>query len=304
MKQKPTIIKDIRRVIDNDEWMWMCVHGPGRTGKSTFCLNVAYQIYGDWDKVLNCFVFNLSQLIYKIKKGIPARWPTRNLLHMRVPLIVWDDFGAHSNKAMIKNDESWNVFKGAFDTLGTKMGVLMANMITPNSPTLQLVEKFTHEVWIPYRGHYKYDKITSGQDYYGFRPQTRKEWIDDSAFDMIPEEVFKQYDEMRMELADETIQRIEDTLVETHMGALVKRIQPMDVSLLKLIKQFGPVHTQQVLRELGDDGKAAIIRMKARQLISPVRVGHKYYKYDLNDLALELLKELAKPKPTLSTHST
>jgi hypothetical protein len=75
--------------------------------------------------------------VYELQKGIPERVPTRNGLHMRVPLLIWDDFGAHSNKAKTQHERGWDTFKGAFDTLGTKLGVLLANMVNPTEPTQQ-----------------------------------------------------------------------------------------------------------------------------------------------------------------------
>lgn len=41
--------------------------------------------------------------------------------------------------------------------LGTKIGVLLVNMVSPKSPTQQLQEKYTHESVDSLKEHYKYD---------------------------------------------------------------------------------------------------------------------------------------------------
>lgn len=294
--EMPQIVKDIYDTIYNDKWMYVCVWGEPRTGKSTFCQVLMNYIYKDWEKTLNANVFNLNQLLYNIKHGIPEHWPTRNKLHMRIPILNWDDFAAHSGKARTQHEKSWDVFKGAFDTLGTKIGVLLVNMVSPRSPTQQLQEKYTHEIWIPYKGHYKYDKCRMRQDYRGWSVQMQKRWIDEDDFDPMPMEYFKQYDAMRMGLADEVLQAVEDSLVETHMDMLIKRVQPIDLTLLKLIRGKGRVHSKTIDQELGLEAKLALTRCKSRGLVVPIRVGSHYYKYDITELGLELLKEGDKPK--------
>lgn len=283
----PQIIEDIFDAIHNDSWMYVCVWGQPRTGKSSFCMNLMYQIYKNWKKVLDANLFNLSQLLYKIRHGIPELWPTRNGLHRRIPILNWDDYAAHSGKAKTQHERSFDIFKGAFDTLGTKIGVLLVNMVSPRSPTQQLQEKYTHEVWITSKGHYKYDKVKWRQDYRGWKATMKKDWIDQSDFDPIPMPIFKQYDELRMELADEVLQVVEDSLVDTHMGSLLKRVNALDLQLLTLIKERGPTR-KSILPE---DLKQCVVRCRGRGLITPQRIGTNYYKYDLTDLGIQLLSE-------------
>lgn len=286
------LIHDIRHAIDEDEYMWAVAWGPPRTGKSMLCLLLLYYIYGDWDEVLNAVVFDLNQLLYKLQNGLPERWPTRNGLHMRIPMLVWDDWAVHSGKAKTQHSIAWDFFKGSFDSLGTKLGVLIANMVSPTSPTQQLTEKYTHEIWIPYRGHAKYDKVKQQQDYRGFKGRSTKEWLTEFDFDPVPMDVFKQYDEMRCSLADEALVSIQDVMANTEVETLIKRIQPTDSNLLKLIEERGPIYTEAALKELGSEGKDSIVRLKARGLIVPRQAGFKYYKYDVTDLGLSVLKEI------------
>jgi len=290
MKEQPKLVTDIWDTILDDRWMWIVVWGVPRCGKTTVALNVAYWVYKDWDKVLQSLVFNLSGLLYKMEKGEPERVWTLNKLHNRIPILLYDDWGGSSNKAITQHDKAWDVFKGSFDLLGTQLAVLMATMVDPNEPTLQLKNKYTHEVWIPIRGIYKYDEVGWQQNFYGWDPMNKKDWLESQAFDTIPRDVYKEYDDMRMSLVPEAFQRIKDAMTE-NLEWTLKRLQPLDIQLLELIQAKGPVYYKTVTEEMGANAKNALVRCKARNLVIPVRK-EKYYRYDLTDLGYEALQAL------------
>lgn len=292
MERQPRLVRDVWHTILDDQWMWMVIWGKQRRGKTTCALQLAYAVYGDWDKVLQCFVFTLPGLLYKMKKGTPERVWTRNQLHNRVPMIIYDDWGGSANKAMTQHDKAWDVFKGAFDLFGTKLAVLVATMVDPREPTQQLMDKYTHEVWIPFRGVYKYDEVDWRQDYWGWKPTTKKDWIESQDFYQVPADVYKEYDEMRMSLVDEAVQRITDAMVES-IGFTLNRLLPLDVKLLYIIEKRGPIFHRKVKEELGEEeGKETLVRCKARNLVVPIRKSGTYYKYDLTDFGREVLRAL------------
>jgi ATPase subunit of ABC transporter with duplicated ATPase domains len=284
--------------------MWCVVWGEQRTGKTSLKMQIAYAIYHDWDKVLQSFVFNLGGLLYKINKGEPERIPTANKLHMRVPIILYDDFGGQSNKAETQHDPSWDIFKGGFDVLGTQVAVIMASMVDPAEPTFQLIQKYTHELFLPQRGVYKYDRVIWSQDFKGWRPRRSKDWIETNNFKPIPEDVYKQYDEMRLTLVDEMHQRIQDAIVESRTDQILKRLLDADVKLLETIQVRGPTYYEKLCEEVGPDTKDALVRCKARSLIVPIRKETGYYKYDLTDLGYEILDAVKKSKTQPAISST
>ena len=158
-KATSAVVREVWDAILNDKWMWTVVWGPPRCGKTTFKMQVAYGVYEDWDKVLKSFVWNISGLLYKMKNGEPERIMTLNKLHDRIPMLLYDDWGAHSNKAETQYKPAWDVVKGAWDVLSTKVAVIFASMVDPTEPTFQLMNKYTHEVVISERGVYKLDKV-------------------------------------------------------------------------------------------------------------------------------------------------
>lgn len=286
---KIQLFEDIWHAVVDDRYMWFSVWGPPRCTKTTIAGWMLYSLYKDWNKVLEATVFNLPQVLFKLKNGKPERWPTKNGLHFRVPALNWDDFGAYSNKAVTQYDESWDHFKGGFDVLGTKIGVLIATMVDPLEPTFQLQSKYTHEVQILDVGHYKYDRVEWQQDFKGWKPRTKKIFIEENTYDPWPEWVYKKYDETRMELADEVMQRIEDSITTTHIASVLKLCKPLDFELLQVIEDRGQIH-QHVVEEYGKEGKQSILRLKSRGLIVPARQGDStYYKYDLTPLGREAL---------------
>lgn len=295
-EKPPAIVTDVWKAILNDEWMWVVVWGKPRCGKTTFKMLVAYEIYKDWDKVLQSFIFNLSGLLYKLDHGEPERISTRNMLHNRVPIILYDDFGAHSNKAATQHDIAWDMFKGGFDVLATKVAVIMASMVDPNEPTFQIAQKYTHEVYVHSRGVYKYDEVGWQQDYKGWRARKRKLPVEDNDFGEVPIDVYKQYDEMRMSLVDEVEQRIKDAMVDSQLESTLKRLQSDDVELIKLLRERGPLSYDFLRETCREKYNNAVVRCKARSLVIAKReVGH-HYTYDLTDLGLEVLKALEKPQ--------
>jgi len=298
MNRKPALVRDIWDAILNDKWMWIVVWGKPRCGKTTLQMQTAYEVYKDWDKVLKSFVWNLSGLLYKMDKGEPELVPTLNKLHMRIPILLYDDWGAHSNKAETQYDRAWDIFKGGFDVLGTKIAVLMASMVDPTEPTFQIGQKYTHEVFIPERGVYKYDEVDWQQDYRGWKPRKKKDWIETNTFVEVPLDVYKQYDEMRMSLVDDVTQRIKDAMADTLIDKTIKRLQPIDKKLLEIIQKKGMVCAKTIRDKYGEKIREAIIRCKARSLIVPVRKGTSYW-YDITDLGLEVLQSLNSSDITL-----
>ena len=288
----PKLFKHIKNAIYDDGYLWIVVHGPPRSSKSTIALWIAYYIYQDWDTVLDCIVFNLTSLIHRIQNEKPCVWPTTNLLHMRVPLLLYDDFGVHSNKADTQHSVAWDIFKGGFDCIGTKLGVLLATMVDADEPTSQLQNKYNLEVTVNSKGHYKYDKVEWLQDYHGFRKKMSKTWIEDGTFDPIPMEVYKQYDVMRKSLTDEVFIRIEDALSMDSMDYILRMIKPADITFLKLIDTKGPVIYEKARKELGDKYKDTVTRCRARNLITPTQRYGARYRYDLSRLGQDILLAL------------
>jgi len=294
-KDEPRIVQDFWNIINYDQYAWIPVWGPGRCGKTTLAMLLMFKIYKDWDDVLNAIVFNLNGLIYKMQKGEPKLFPTLTKpCHMRVPILLIDDFAAQCGKAKTQHEKAWDLFKGSFDTLGTRVAILLGTMIEPTSPTEQLLLKFTHEIKIERtatdKRMYKYYACERQQDFKGWKHRQKKDWIEQQEFGKAPLDVYEQYDEMRLSLVDEVFETITDSMVETTLDSIMKRLQPLDLQLIHLIKTYGPINHHKLKSELGNPGLKALARCKGRGIIVPRRKSKAYYVYDVTDFGLEVLK--------------
>ena len=304
MKQYPSLnnehkirlFDDCRKAVDTDDYMYIVIWGPRRCSKTTLAGWILYSLYRDWDKVIDAFIFNLPGLIYKLRAGVPQRWPTiTKPTHFRVPALNFDDFGVTGNKANIKDDPAWNEFKGGSDAIGTKLGILVLTMIDPTEATSQLI-KYTHEVCILERGHYKYDSVTWKQNWYGMNPIPKKTPIEENYYEQWPEWVYKKYDVLRQGLADEVFQRIEDKITINSIDYTLKLLKQTDVIALRVLNQKGQMQSKQVkarVEELtGEQDDDTCMRLRSRSLIIPVSHSKNYYKYEITPLGKEILNVL------------
>lgn len=287
---------DMFNAVVNDEWMFAVTWGPQRVGKSTCALWAAYALWRKlkpsltedelWERVFDCIVFNLGQLLYKLKdKSMPRVWDNKGL-HYRIPIIIWDDFGVHSNKAITQYEQAWDEFKGAFDAFGTKLAVLILTMTTPDEPTFQIGQKYTHEIWIYKRGEYKYDKCNWQQNYRGWKARHSKDWQQALCFKEIPMHRYKRYDEMRMTLADEAIIRVEDAMAQK-IPTILQRTTEKELDILSLIMTEGPASYDKIQTRIGEGYKNALKRVKAHQLvITERRKAHSWF--DITKFGLDL----------------
>jgi len=296
LSEEPQLIQDLWHIINNDSWAWIPFWGPARCGKTTLAMLTMHKIYKNWEDVLEAIVFNLNGFIYKLQKGEPKLFPTTTKpTHMRVPILLIDDFASGCGKAKTRHEKSWDIVKGSWDVLGTRVGVILATMVEPTSPTSQLLLKYTGEVMVTRisdkKRIYKYDSCRREQDYSGWRARQKKDWIEEQTFQEVPLEVYKRYDEMRLSLVDEVFVSITDTMVDDTLDATLKRMSPIDYKFLRAILERGPLNAHTLKKLLGNEGLLSATKCKARGLTISRRAKNKnYYVHDITDFGLEALK--------------
>ncbi len=289
MTDKSPLRRDIWNAILNDSWMWIVVWGKPRTGKTTILLKCAFDVYQDWDMVLQSCFFNLNGFLYKMKHGQPCRVLTLNKLHWRVPILLPDDFGAQCNKAKIQHEPAWDIVKGAWDTLATKVGVLMGSMGQPSGSTQQLQEKYTHEIFVDKRGHGKYDEVEWRPDFHGWRSNQRKDYHYEFDFDFdVPFDVYKEYDEMRMGLVDDLIQQIEDSQIENEGTRIFQLLNDKDKALIEMFYTRGQIQGNWFRSPENEQWNEVLKKCKARGIVVPIRKSTSYW-YDLTDFGINIL---------------
>ena len=288
---KLKIMDDIWDAILNDAWMYGITWGQPRTGKSNLDMCIGYNVYKDWNQVLGSIVFQLNGLLHNMREGLPCRILTRNKLHNRVPYLIGDDWGANFNKAKTQHEKAMDLVKGAWDTYGTRLAVFMANMNQPDEITLQLCNKYTHEIYVPTKGEAKYDRIDWQQNYGGWQPRHNKEWLQTFNFPQIPQDVYKEYDEMRMALCDELDVLIQDAIAETETEKTIRRSNTQDIKLLAVLKADGPLERHKFQNEDLAELTESLKKAKARGLVTTIRKGTTY-SYDITKFGLDILETI------------
>jgi len=305
MLEAPTkLIWDCQEEVLSGKYTWKVIWGPPRWGKTIVAGWILYFLYdGDWEQVLNAIVFNLDGVMHRIENGLPCKQWTRDGLYNRVPGVVWDDFGAHSNKATTQSDPAFDVFKGGFDVLGTHIGVLLTTMLDPSEATYQLASKYSHEIRITspieknVPGTYKYDVIEWKQDFRSNRIRQKKTWLETQTFNYWPRDIYLKYNAMRVSLSGEIFQRIKDKRRESETEKNLKMLKPSDIEVLKLIDARGPSNTRDIRNNLDDEQEFdpnTIMRLKSRNLLIPYKTPSGQYKHDISDLGLSILDAVRK----------
>ena len=295
--KEPAVVKTIWDAILNDGWMWVVCWGKNRTGKSTLAMQLSYAVYRDWDKVLDSIIFTLNDLFHKIKEGRPERFTPPEGFNRRIPLLIWDDMAVHLNKAASQHDLSVDYFKGYFQAIATDLAVMIGTMLVPTGITLQLHELYTHELFVPERGVYKFDTVRWRPNFGGWQVKPDKAWIETHVFKPVPSDVYKEYNEMRRALTEEVKEKIMDQLVR-NLEFIMKRLKPIDYEMLRLLRERGQYSYGALNLRFGKEFSGIRARLKSRGLISAIRKGSKYY-YEITELGLELLKY--KEKEEIST---
>jgi hypothetical protein len=308
--QNPVIIEDIWDNIVNDGWMWICVQGVKRLGKTTVAGNLAFEIYKAggcteeqaWLKVLGSIVFDLNQVMYNIEKGLPERWPTHQGFNKRIPVMIWDDMAAHFNKAKVRDNKAADAFKGYFHTMATDVAVLIGTMEQGEDITRQLKGKYTHEIWLDedHPRKYKYDKAKWQQNFKGWEPRIDKKWREDwNNFYPWPKWAYEQYNEQRRELSDELRQTVVDAQTIHETPNIIKLLDatPIDKEALEFLLDNGMTSRDVFERKYPDDHIKILRRLKSRKLIAPI-AQKSYYSYELTEFGMGVTQKIRKHSQT------
>jgi hypothetical protein len=108
---------------------------------------------------------------------------------------------------------------------------------------------------------------------------------------VVPMDVYKQYDEKRMDLVGELNQLIKDSMIDNESFRLLRRMDDKDAKLLMHLRNAGMQHRDWFYKDENRGMLEILKRCKARSLVIPVvKPGTNQYYYDLTDFGVEVLK--------------
>jgi len=108
------------------EFYGLIVYGPQGIGKSSYMLQVMYQVYGDWDLVFENVIFSLDDLVDLIKMTKET--------DERLKLIGWDDAGIHGHKYVyFRKRDAVALISAWLDVARTKVAGLIVTTVDPRN---------------------------------------------------------------------------------------------------------------------------------------------------------------------------
>jgi len=185
------------------------VFAAQREGKSSYALQVMYDIYKDWDLVFDHLFFRLDDVVKFLREAVKQE-------DLVVPIITWDDASVYAGSGLYFRNRDKALFLGALmDTVGSKVkGFLM----TTPSP-MNLLKSIRNYEFL----RVKISKADSngGRLARGYKnimlPSTsrriRKDFIDQYSV-MLPTNVYKKYNAIRQSYLTEAVENLGKCMVD------------------------------------------------------------------------------------------
>ena len=191
------------------EMIGAVVYGTQRLGKTTYALQVLYDMYHDWDKVLSLTFFKLEELVSSLKKHIKQR--------ERIDAIIWDDAGVYGSKYLFfSNKKLTEYLQKLFDVVGTAVkGIIIT---TPNPENLlKAIRGYEfYRVKIYKDGYMDEETRRVARGYKNVLLPSGKHVVRtvfNDYYDVtIPDDVYKEYKQMREGYTDMALDELEEIL--------------------------------------------------------------------------------------------
>lgn len=190
----------------NSELTGAIIFGGQRVGKTSYALQILYDIYQDWDITLGLCFFRLEDIIGFLRDRIK--------LKMTIPALLWDDTGVHGNKMLFYTQRTMAEYlQNLFDVIGTiTQGILMT---TPNPENLlKAIRGYEfHRIKI-IKANSNYRRMAKGYKNILLPSGTRRIRRDfEDTFDVrIPNDVYKDYIITRNSYLDSALDNLDEIL--------------------------------------------------------------------------------------------
>ena len=197
------------------EMLGAVIYGMQRSGKTMYSLLVMYDLYEDWDKVLSNIFFTLEDLISAIKERVLTNFSASKQLKV----ICWDDAGVHGSKYLFfRSRQLAEYLQNLFDVIGLAVKAIL--ITTPNPENLLKAVRGYEFLRVKIR------KMDDGNRVaYGYKsillPSGKmivRKIFKDFYNIYIPNDVYKQYLEMREQYLEEAVENLEKFLQKKGWG--------------------------------------------------------------------------------------
>jgi hypothetical protein len=116
-----------RYIMERNEFTGAITYGLQRIGKTSYSVQVLYDIYHDWNEVFRYTLFQMEDVISLLEELVEE--------DKVLPCFIWDDAGVHAGKSLwFTNKNKVDQLKALFDVIGTATkGIIFT---TPNAMDL------------------------------------------------------------------------------------------------------------------------------------------------------------------------
>ncbi|NPA97056.1 MAG: hypothetical protein GXO32_05590 [Crenarchaeota archaeon] len=221
-----TLTKRILRAWRSYGYEQAFVIGPQGSGKTTYAMLVAYEVYSHlkqwlkqkgfkdpWDAVLHYITFDPRELMDELHSALERGY--------RIPLIVFDDAGVHLSKYLIQQGgESYRLvmwLNALFNLIRT---ICAATIFT--SPDMDVLKELRKKSWVVveimksskgprYREAVVYTKRISASG----KVYVSRKAVDIYSLDLVPQEVRARYEEKRRNAMKPVLEELKQMLLAT-----------------------------------------------------------------------------------------
>ncbi|RUM47494.1 MAG: hypothetical protein DSY37_02245 [Hyperthermus sp.] len=115
------------------------VVGPQGMGKTTYAMLVAYEVYGDWDRVLDSLYFDPREALPRFREALASG--------KRIPVVIFDDAGMHLSKYLISSSREGFHLTRLLNALINLARTLTAGVIY-TSPDMDILKELRKKAWV------------------------------------------------------------------------------------------------------------------------------------------------------------
>lgn len=194
------------------------VYALQRKGKSSYAMQVMYELYGNWDDVFKNMFYRIDDLTNYLYDRLGQDEP--------LPCVLWDDAGVHASKLLyFKDKDQADMIKRLFDVMGVAtQGILLT---TPVPDELLKSLRSYEFLKIKIMDESKYGRLARCYKNVLWPSGTRRnpKYFEDHFDVRLPDEIYQRYSPIRKGYYIQSLRDLRDTITTKKLEASVKKEQ-------------------------------------------------------------------------------
>lgn len=205
--------------INNSAFTGAIVYSLQRLGKSSYAMQVMYELYGNWDDVFKNMFFRLDDITDYLYTQLEQDKP--------LPAVLWDDAGVHASKLLyFKDKDQADLIKRLFDVIGiaTKSIILTTPVPDELLKSLRSYEFLKIKIL---EGKNKTDRKARAYKNILWPSGTRRnpKYFEDEFDVRLPDDVYKRYAPIRKSYYIQSLRDLREFIKTKKLEACIKQEQ-------------------------------------------------------------------------------